>query len=255
MHRLPVLFVHILYGLLLVISSRLRLGGTWYDTEQGRAAIKQWATRACRILAIRIEVNGVISPVPGSLFVANHISWIDVLALYCILDTKFISKRAVKSWPLIGTLANSTGNIFIDRKRNFSLNAVISGLRAELESKHSITVFPEGTTTDGRAVNRFHSGLFNAVTNSDYVVQGIAICYTRNAERDELAPYVGDDNFILHLFRIASLSKTCLQIDFAIPFLPDSMSRHEIAAQAYSSIVDILNARGEPTPARLVRAA
>lgn len=253
--RLSVLAIHILNGLMLVLINRLRLGDNWFDTRKGRQLIRKWARQACHILAVQIESNGVVSPVKGTLFVANHISWIDIIALYTELDIKFIAKDAVKSWPLIGRLATSTGNLFIERNRHFAMNAVINNIRSELDNNNSIMVFPEGTTTDGWNVKRFYTGLFSSVTNTDTVVQTIALYYKRDGGIDEHAPYIGEDNFITHLFRIASLEKTCLHINFGVPFLPGSMDRHELAALAYSSVVGMLTELRGQTPARLSWAA
>ncbi len=239
--RLSVLTIHLTVGLMIVFSSRLRYGEKWFDTDTGKQIIQSWTHRACRILAIEVQTNGVLSPVRDTLYVANHISWIDIIGLSTVLPAKFIAKDTVKSWPVIGTLATMTGNLFIMRERRFSLNGVIDNIRQELNNKNAVLIFPEGTTTDGWNVSRFYTGLFSSVSNTEHVIQAIALDYQRHDRLDKLAPYIGEDNFVAHLFTIASLEKTCLQIKFGVPFISGNMSRHDIASTTYTDIINMLN--------------
>lgn len=211
--------------------------------------------RACRILSINVEVHGMPSPIQDTLFVANHISWIDIIALASFLDARFIAKDDVKSWPLIGWMASLSGNLFIERNRPTCMKSLIENVCGVLKKYNAIVLFPEGTTTDGMSVNRFYPGLFSSVAYSEHVVQPIALYYQRNGAIDEFSPYIGEDNFISHLFQICSFKSTEVKINLGISFLPISMDRHEIASQAYSDIVGMLNRQRGITPVKLSWAA
>lgn len=232
--------MHILYALLLIVKFRLYHGRQWFDTRPGKLVIQWWVQRACRVLAIRLHVNGVASTAQDTLFVANHISWIDIIAILAVSNTKFISKDVVKHWPVIGWLATAIGTLFVHRGKYFSVNRMIEDIRHELDNRHAILIFPEGTTTDGTEVARFHTGAFNSVSASEHYVQAIALRYKRQNRLDKFAPYIGNDVFVKHLFRIASLRETSLEIVFATPFQPVSMNRHDIARLTHTSITDML---------------
>ena len=238
--RLTVLLIHILYALLLIVKFRLYHGRQWFDTEPGKLVIRWWVQRACHFLALKLQVKGAASIAPNTLFVANHVSWMDIIALLAVSNTKFISKDAVKRWPVIGWLATAIGTLFIHRGKHFAVSRMIDNIRHELDSRHAILVFPEGTTTDGTQVGRFHAGVFNSVSGTQHYVQAIALRYRRYNGPDKFAPYIGDDIFINHLFRIASLKETTLEIVFALPFQPASMNRHYIATTTQTVITDML---------------
>lgn len=238
--RLIFLLVHILYGVCVVFVYRLRAGKDWYHQESGRFIIQRWMRQACRILAIRLQVNGRVCGPTASLFVANHVSWIDTIALASLLDTKLLSKGSVKYWPVIGWLVENTGNLFITRGKNFALSQVIEQVQSRLDSGVSVLFFPEGTTTDGRQVCRFHAGLFKSITGTRHTVQAIALRYQRQGALDRLAPYIGKDNFVVHLFRIAALRETQLEVAFTEAFPVFAMSRHDIADKARKQITEVL---------------
>lgn len=253
--RLMFLIMHLLLVFFVAFVCRIRYGKDWFNTERGRYLIKWWMRQTCRILAIRLQVKGVSSTVQNTLFVANHISWIDIIALASLLDTKFISKRTVKSWPVIGWLATIIGTLYISRGNKFAVNRVIDQIRAELDNNNAVLLFPEGTTTDGRQIARFHASLFKVVSGGeDHMVQAIALRYQRQGRLDNYAPYIVNDNFVAHLFRLAALTETCLEVVFTSPFQAVAMSRHEIAETAHNHIAGILMDRQEAMsiPQRIV---
>lgn len=246
--RLAVLALHIQYGLLLIVLYRYRYGGAWYDSDQGHTVIRWWAKRACRILSLHVRMKGAASIVRGTLFVSNHVSWMDIIALSSLIEAKFLSKETVKYWPVIGALASASGTLFIRRGKYFAVNGVIETIREKLDNNYSILIFPEGTTTDGRRVGRFHAAMFKSVSDSGHFVQAVALRYRRHGKPDELAPYIGNDNFLGHLFKVASLGETRLEVAFTMPFQALNLSRNAIADMTHAAIADILREQEEPAP-------
>ncbi|MDH5179574.1 MAG: 1-acyl-sn-glycerol-3-phosphate acyltransferase [Gammaproteobacteria bacterium] len=240
--RLSHLVIHIGAGLLQVAYARFTYGPQWYETGWGIAAERRWMQRACRILAVRIKTCGMVSAVRGTLFVANHISWLDIITLASVIETRFLAKDNVRSWPLIGALTASVGSLFIVRGRYFVIKKVAAEIKHTLNRGRSVLIFPEGTTTDGRTIGRFHSGLFKAVSEDDHFVQPIALSYFRAGRPDPHAPYIGSDTFLAHLFRIASQEVTDVTISFTPPIYTAPLMRNAIADLAQAQI---RNARGE----------
>ena len=141
---------------------------------------KLWSRAVMKIIGVGRDLIG--SGSDANIFVSNHISWIDILAINSTLDVVFIAKNEVRSWPGLGLLAVLGQTIFIERKSLKSLSQKQT-LDECLKKGQSVFFFPEGTSTDGSNVKRFKSSLFE-VCYSDFFkknnwgsVQPITIIY------------------------------------------------------------------------------
>ena len=148
-------------GLLFLLMVRLFEGPIFGPVRP----ITPWITQAvCRfalaILGIRFRING--APMIGAgAMVANHSSWLDILALNAATRLYFVSKSEVAKWPGIGWLARATGTVFVVRDRKQAQHQV-KLFENRLKSGHRLLFFPEGTSTDGRQVLPFKPTLFAA---------------------------------------------------------------------------------------------
>ncbi|MEX2476585.1 lysophospholipid acyltransferase family protein [Marinobacter sp.] len=155
---------------------------------------------ASRCLGFRIRQQGV--PAKNNvLFVSNHVSWSDIPVLGGRVPLRFLSKAEVGRWPVIGWLAQQAGTLFITRGGGRAREAQAE-ISATLVSGQSVLVFPEGTTSSGLSVLPFHSRLLQAAPQAGVAIQPISIAYTRNGRPDQLAPFIGDDDFQHHLPRM-----------------------------------------------------
>jgi len=171
--------------------------------------VNSYCAGLCRMLGMRIQTHGL--PMEGSaLRVCNHVSWTDIPILAAGLPLRFLAKREVASWPLIGWIARQVGTIFVKRGAGDSA-AVRQTLVSALEAGESILVFPEGTTTAGEGVRPFHPRLLGAAIAARCPVQAITIAYHRDGQPDRLVPFVGDDEFVAHLCRL--LRKPAVRVD------------------------------------------
>ena len=190
----------------------MRLHEPW--TLERRAL---WLHFACRrvvnAMGVRVKVEGAI-PARG-LVVSNHLSHIDIPILGTILPLFFVSKTEVGSWPYFGRAARSGGALFIDRSKRSSANTVVQEIAKRLSLPVPVLVFPEGTSTDGSAVMRFHTGLFEPAAVAGAPVTAAAIRYVIEGyvpER-ELC-WFGDQLFLPHLWRVLSTRGFCAQVRF-----------------------------------------
>jgi 1-acyl-sn-glycerol-3-phosphate acyltransferase len=148
---------------------------------------KFWSRAVMKTIGIEWELVGLKSE--AHVFVSNHISWIDILAINSILDVVFIAKKEVRSWPGLGVLAALGQTIFIERK---SLNALSHKLAVEecLKKGQSIFFFPEGTSTDGSIIKQFKSSLFEVCYGETFKekilgsVQPLTIIYKSPIQND-----------------------------------------------------------------------
>lgn len=240
--RLLWLGLHFIYGLSLLFVYRFRWGKQWFYTEQGAQAVQQWMRQGCRVLGLTIQVNGTAAS-NSTMLVANHISWLDIVAIAAATPVTFVSKLDLKNWPVVGVLAKFSGTVFIKRGSLFSMHETLTSLVDVLNLGRKTIFFPEGTTTTGVVVKKFHSGLFETAFLANCPVQPLAISYFRNAEADrDIAPYVDDDHFLKHLWRLLFHGKLHLQIDFFDEIPAEKYSRRELAQACHARISEVLEA-------------
>jgi lyso-ornithine lipid O-acyltransferase len=161
-----------------------------------------------RILGLNLRVIGELSAARPVLFVSNHSSWMDIVALGSVLPACFVAKGAVAGWPGIGTIARLGRTIFVSRARE-SVGREQRELEARLEAGDNILLFPEGTTSDGNHILPFASSfLAIAFGPAHPTVQPVTIVYDEldgkpagHAGRDEVAWY-GDAELAPHFLRL-----------------------------------------------------
>ncbi|RMJ03861.1 2-acyl-glycerophospho-ethanolamine acyltransferase [Marinobacter litoralis] len=171
--------------------------------------VNRYSAGLCRLLGMRIQTHGLAMEGPA-LRVCNHVSWTDIPILAAGLPLRFLAKREVASWPLIGWIAREIGTIFVQRGAGDSAQ-VRQTLVSALEDGSSVVVFPEGTTTTGESVKRFHPHMLGVAIEAKCRVQAITISYHRNGQPDWLVPFTGDDDFVSHLCRL--LKKPAVRMD------------------------------------------
>lgn len=113
---------------------------------------------AARSVGARVRIEG--HPFQGDSFIiANHVSWVDILALGGATGAAFVAHDGIAGWPVIGWLAAQNNTLFVARNRRGALSAQLDGLRAALAGHQPIALFPEGTTSDGTGLLPFKPAL------------------------------------------------------------------------------------------------
>ena len=193
------------------------------------------------ILAMDIETTGVAAS-HATVLVANHISWLDIVAISASVPVTFVSKSELQRWPLISTLSKSTGTVFIKRGSLQAMHQTLNKLTQVIKNDRSTVFFPEGTTTIGVGVNKFHSGLFEVAHRSGCLLQPVAISYFRKGQQDlEIAPYVDDDHFLKHLWRLLLHGGTQIQLDFLDEIKTNGLTRQQLAEITNQRIMEMVN--------------
>lgn len=114
---------------------------------------------AARALGAKVKVYG--TPLRKDVFfVANHLSWHDIPILGGITGTAFVAQDGVCDWPVIGWLAKLNRTIFVSRTDKHNVSSQVAELREAIAENWSVTLFPEGTTSDGRGLLPFKQSLF-----------------------------------------------------------------------------------------------
>lgn len=167
-----------------------------------------------RLFGVRVTQSGT-PPAPGeaALVLANHVSWLDIIAVGSLRPLSFVAKSEIAGWPLIGALAGLQRTIYIDRQRRGATAAVSTAMGHRLAEGELVVLFAEGTTGDGTRLLPFRSSLVGAARAALQAeagrgrvrLQPLAIAYPRRnglpvtrAERAEIAWY-GDMELVPHL--------------------------------------------------------
>ncbi len=181
-------------------------------------------------------------------FVANHVSWVDILALAGASGTAFVAKAELAKAPLVGWLCGLNRTVFVQRENRLGIADQINQLREALRDNWSITVFPEGTTTDGHSLLPFKASLLSVLEPPPpgVMVQPVVLDYGAVAE---WIGWIGDEGGLNNFLRVMARKKTFpLHIHFLEPFSPeDFRGRKAIAAEAERRIRTCLEAQlGHP---------
>lgn len=213
-----------------------------------------WARRflayAGRRCGLRVRVEG--KPLAGSvLFAANHVSWLDILAIGGAAPTAFIAKDEVEHWPVIGRLADLNDTIYVARSARREARDQADRLRAALAAGSSVSFFPEGTTEGGHEVLPFRASLFESLFPplEGVTVQPVALDY---GTITAAIAWVGDESTGANARRVMNdYRRIPLTIRFLDPIDPaDAGDRKALAVLAREAIVAALAASDSP-PDRL----
>lgn len=227
-----------------------------------------WGSIACnyyRVLArlLRIQVRVVGTPVRGKpvLFVSNHVSWIDIVAIGSVQPVCFVAKSEVRKWPLVGITAVMQRTVFVDRSRRHRTADAVGQIVERLRRGTPVVLFAEGTSGDGNRVLPFRSAMLGAVETAavqaagPLAIQPMAIAYVRQQgipmgrQHRPLAAWYGDLDFLPHIRRLIDEAALDAVVSYGEPLAADgSLSRKQLTQALERStrrmVVEIL--RGRP---------
>ncbi len=235
--RVPLLLVHAIVGLPLTLLVANRLGAKIrVGREQlDQRAIRYWSAIMCRIFGLRLKAYGQAAPDP-IMFVANHLSWIDIQVIHSQRAASFVGKAEIASWPLFGWLAKAGGTIFLQRGSANSLNVAAEKLADKLNARASVAVFPEAGTGDGRSIRRFHGRLLKAAVLANKPIQPVALRYVRDGNHHLTVPFAAGENLVQNMLRVLGDPACDAELHFLAPITPDGQGRREMAKTAEAMI-------------------
>jgi 1-acyl-sn-glycerol-3-phosphate acyltransferase len=190
--------LHLVAGLLLAACL-----APFCAPSRKKKIIQWWCKKVLGILNIEVKVSGDSPNKSATLFVSNHISWVDVFALMSIVPLIFIGKSDIKNWPLLGFLARHGNVIFIEREKRLEAKRMNPMLRQLLTSGEQLCYFPEGTTTNGTHLLPFKASLLQTAIDTKTSIQAVAIFYPLKNQKPNIAmSYAGDTTIMQSLKNI-----------------------------------------------------
>lgn len=227
---------HIVAGLLTIVLVFPRL-----SPDQRHARVQGWALEMLGYLAIKLVVKGQPPGTGPMLLAANHISWLDIVVVHAARHCRFVSKDEVARWPLVSTLANAAGTLYITRESRRDAMRVVHQMAQCLRDGDVLGIFPEGTTGDGSTLLPFHANLLQAAISAEAPVQPVALQFAdATTGQISFAPcYVGDDTLWQSLWRTLCADNVQAVVHFGDPERARGRDRRAWAADLRDTIATL----------------
>ena len=178
----------------------------------------------------------------GHLAASNHIGVLDIPAMSAAHRGLFVAKAQIAQWPILGYIIASAGTIFITRERARDSVGVVSQMERAIASGRRVLFFPEGTTSPGDRVRRFHTSLFAAACRSGVPVQPVALFYEDLADAsrpNRAVPFVGDQDVVRNLWALFAEPEIRVRVSYLEPIVPGD-DRRALADQVRAAIANRL---------------
>jgi len=202
------------------------------------------------ILNIKVTVRGDEGQLErgGSVIIANHVGYVDGIILGSIFPIIFVSKREVKSWPIVGQWNVLCGTIFINRQRKVQVASLIRQMTRKLQQEANLLLFPEGTSTNGEEMLPFQTVPFAAPLRNRSIIVPVTVTYktiddqrVTTANRDSVYWY-GDMEFVTHFWDLLALRgiEVLVTIQSKIEcfrYSDNSAGRKKLAADCYNRVL------------------
>lgn len=202
-------------------------------------AIRMWSGGLMRIFGFRLKRYG--TPLPGAaLFVANHVSWIDITLMHSQRVMGFVAKAEISRWPLIGWLAGLGGTIYHHRGNNESLHGVMHQMVQRLQSGLAVGVFPEGRTNDGAALGVFHARIFQPAVLAAVPAQPVALKYGLRGSAQTIVAFAPKESFLANFLRLLGEPARIAEVHFLEPIAAAEDGRRRMAETCRERIAEAM---------------
>jgi len=234
--------------------SALRLPNRWKIVSR---PIRSFIFLLRTILNIKVTVEGDEGQLErgGYVIISNHVGYIDGIVLGALFPVIFVSKREVKSWPVIGQWTTLCGTIFINRQRKSLVSSTINEIRRKLKQEANILLFPEGAATNGERMLPFQTAPLAAPLRSRSIIVPVTLAYTSieeqpvsEANRDLIYCY-DDMDFLPHFWKLLALRSVEVSVTIqpkieCFRYEDNSAGRKKLAADCYDRVLGRISDRG-----------
>jgi 1-acyl-sn-glycerol-3-phosphate acyltransferase len=240
------LFLFVLWTLVLTVPQYL-LVRFRPQSSYARKIPKRYHRVAARIVGLDVKVRGRISRERPTLFVSNHLSYMDIPVLGSLIEGSFVAKTEVGTWPGFGTLARLQQTVFVNRAKRASSAEQRDSMIGRLKSGDNLILFPEGTSSDGNRTLPFKSALFAVasmeIDGKPLCVQPVTISCTHldgipiGRWLRPVYAWYGDMELPSHIWQLTGTGKLRVQVQFHAPMtVQDVGSRKALATACWQKI-------------------
>jgi len=234
------LTVHILHGFFVCFFIF-----PWMKKEAKKNKIQHWSQQLLSIFNVRVRMN-LTNVSSGSLIVSNHISWLDIFVINSLAPCRFVAKSDIRSWPMLGWLAEKGGTIFLAHGKKADVKRIYQHLIDQIAAGERVAFFPEGGTATQGEILPFHANLFEAAIHAKVPVQPFALRYlTSTGELHPAVEFVGDISFVTSLVNVLNEDEITVELNGLAFISSEGAHRRELAAASRSAVTLALQAEGE----------
>jgi 1-acyl-sn-glycerol-3-phosphate acyltransferase len=243
LHRVALRLGRVLGAIL--AGTALALAIPVFPARMRERLVRRWFRGLLVSFGVRYTLHGEDRLVgTGALFVSNHVSWLDVVVLQAVRPMRLVAKEEVRSWPVIGRLADRVGTLYIDRERLTTLPRSVRAIADALREGAAVGAFPEGTTWCGLAAGQYRPAVFQAAVDAGARVQPMALRFrVEDGRRTTAAAFVGDATLLDSVLTVLRTRGLLIEV-FVLPELDAERvaDRRELARRAQDAVA-------APTPA------
>ena len=226
-------------------AARDRVIGRW---------IQRWGRWSCRIAGVRLSMQGT-PPTTGALLAPNHTGYMDIIAISAAAPCYFVPKGEIGSWPGIGALLKWLRLPFISRRQSRDLFEVMGRLEGLFENGQNVCVFLEGTSSGGDCVLTLRPALLQATVKNQVPIVPVGLVWSSAnpavRREEDIAYWKKEHVFAPHLWRLAGLRGTCVEVRFGDPLtLSPDEDRRLVAQEVRRRILDLLELEDNPEAAK-----
>jgi len=225
----------------------LRLPNRWKIVSR---LLRSFSFLVRTILNIKISVSGEDGAFErgGTVIISKHVSYVDGLVLASLFPIVFVSKKEVRSWPVVGQWNRLCGTIFIDRRRKQKVALVVAEMKRKLQQEANILLFPEGTSTNGETILPFQTAPLAGPLRARATILPVTLVYKTvdaspvSAVNRDLIFWYGDMDFLSHFWRLLSVKSVevllTIQPRIECRWYPDtSAGRKQLAIDCYNGVL------------------
>jgi 1-acyl-sn-glycerol-3-phosphate acyltransferase len=204
------------------------------------------------ILNIKVEIVGDEGALErgGYVIISNHVSYVDGIVLGSVFPVIFVSKKEVKSWPVIGQWNILCGTVFINRQRKKLVPLLVREIGGKLRQQANILLFPEGTSTNGERLLPFQTAPLAAPLRNRSIIVPVTIAYKYideqpvSANNRDLVYWYGDMDFVSHFWKLMSLRSVEVLVTIqpkieCFRYDDNSAGRKKLAEDCYNRVLGL----------------
>ena len=145
--------------------------GVWDNPKARRTIwmlVRLWSRLWMLVVGMPVRIVGNKPNNSKYVYVGNHISYLDILAVYAVVPNYFrtLGKIELSRIPIFGFVYKQLA-ILVDRSSAFSRNKSMRLMWLILNKESNICVFPEGTFNEtGQPLKEFYNGAFRLAINA-----------------------------------------------------------------------------------------
>lgn len=210
--------------------------------------ISLFASFVCSFMGVQgrffqIESSDKRNKDVGTLFVSNHLSYIEILLLAKKYPVSFVTSVEMKEMLFLGQICQLASCIFVERRNKSNLSNEVKDITTALKSRNNVVIFPEATSTNGESVIRFRRPLFQAAIDAKSRVVPITVNYKKindqevTSDNRDIVFWYGDMGFASHLWNL--FKQIYIEVELFVQnpiFVNETMTTEEIALKCHDLV-------------------